>query len=170
MSRRQETVSSEQWAVSSKTRTVRSERLLLPTAHCPLPTVFLDFHIANINRPQALHEVSRFLMLKIWIVCLDYQKKLIAGRQREVRSIKHRMIWLRQLVQRQHTQYSRKRSHQNRALKGNRNKRGPTVKRLAADIQGIIDNLHPILHEKSAQPAKYSAQQNDQWQTGAREP
>src|SRR6266566_6578736 len=120
MSRRQETVSSEQWAVSSKTRTVRSERLLLPTAHCPLlPAVCrlpsavcpLDFHIANINRPQALHEASRFLMLKIWIVCFDYQKKLIAGRQSEVRRIKHRMIWLRQLVQRQHTQHGRKRSH-----------------------------------------------------------
>src|SRR5437762_12135478 len=103
MSRRQETTR-RQTALSSRQEKHRDgnavfnePRKLLP-AVCRLPSAVcpLDFHIANINRPQALHEASRFLMLKIWIVCLDYQKKLIAGRQREVRRIKHRMIWLRQ--------------------------------------------------------------------------
>ena len=62
----------------------------------------LDFDVQHILRIQCLHEIDHVRVVKLRIVCLDYEKETIACREREVWCIENRMIRLRQLVQDEH--------------------------------------------------------------------
>src|SRR5436190_21002226 len=117
-----------------KVRTTRPRRArsfpLFPFFLFPF-TLYSEFHITNVPRFQTLQKSDRLVMIKLRIICLDYQKETVACRQRKVRSIENRMIGLRQLVQGQHAEYRCERSGQHGAFKGNRNKRRPTGEWLA---------------------------------------
>src|SRR5712691_11552298 len=178
MSRRHAPVNSRQQTANSRTQKngpsaarLSSGPRRFPAVCCLLFAVCCsDFHITDIHRAQRFHKLRRFVVLKFWIVSLDHQEEFIARSQRKVRCIEHRVVRLRQLIQRQHAEHSRKRGHQYCALKCNRNEGGPTVERLAANIQWIVDNFHPVLHEKPTQPTEYSDNQHNQRQTRSREP
>src|SRR6266699_2135571 len=167
MSRRQD-VSRRQKAESSRQRNTwrdsmapaRTEKF---SAFCLLPSALcsLQFHITNIHRLKSLQEPHRFIVFEFRILRFNHQKETVARRQRKVWGVEYRMIRLRQLIQRQHSEYRRKRRHQHRAFKRNRNECRPTIKWFAADIDGIVDHFHPVLHEKSTQRAEDTARQND---------
>src|ERR1700682_4619711 len=117
---------------------------LVPTASCGL-----HFNINQILWIETFHEVHNLIMFELSIAGFDYQKETITRRQGKIGRVENRVIWLRQLIQGQHAKDRGQGGEQDRAFESDRNKRRPTVIRLAANIQWIVDNFHPVLHEKS---------------------
>src|SRR6185312_2059266 len=126
----------------------------------------LNFHVHDVFRATIFQKLGDHIMIEAPIARFDNQEERIARSQREVRRIKYRMIGLRQLVERQHSQHSCKRRHQDGALESDRNERGPTVVGFTADIQRVILHFHPVLHEETTQSTENSSNQNNQRQAG----
>src|SRR5258705_9943338 len=72
-------------------------------------------------------EPARLFALKHRVTSLNAQEETIATRHLKAVNVEHRMIRLRQSVQRQHPEHRENRSQQNRALECDRDERGPTV-------------------------------------------
>src|SRR5438552_11464380 len=111
-------------------------------------SLVLEFHITNIDGFKSLQELHRFVVFEFRILRFDHQKETVTRSQRKVWGVEYRMIRLWQLIQRQHPEYRCKGCRQHRAFKRNRNERRPTIEWFAADIDGIVDHFHPVLHEK----------------------
>src|SRR6476469_9919155 len=88
------------------------------------------------------------------------EEKTILRRKSEPGYIEHRVIRHGQAVQGQHAQHGGDSREQNRHLKRNHYERGPGMRRLAADVQGIIDRIHPILHQVTGAAADQPADQH----------
>src|SRR5947209_6926396 len=67
-----------------------------------------------------------------------------------------------QRIERQHSQHGKDRGAEHGELERYRNEHGPAIERAAADVLGIADCGHPVLHEKSAHAAAHAADQRDQ--------
>src|SRR6185295_17786789 len=89
----------------------------------------------DLPRIQGFEEAARRFELELRILRLDAQEETVAARQREARHVEHRVIRLRQPVQRQHAEHARERREEDRALEGHRDEGGPAVERLAPDVQ-----------------------------------
>src|SRR5215813_3215053 len=121
------------------------------SALCPflLPLCRLHLYIHQILLPTTLHDLHYFIMFELTIAGFNYQEERVARCESEIRRIKHWVIRLRQLIKRQHSQHRGERCYQNRAFKRDWYERRPTVEWLATDIQWVVDNFHPILHEEA---------------------
>src|SRR3954447_964842 len=73
------------------------------------------------------------------------QEEAVCRRTRERRHVEHRVIRLRQLVERPHGDERRQRRAEHRGFEGDRNELRPAVERTAADVQWIGDRLRPVL-------------------------
>src|SRR6185369_14323917 len=140
-----------------------------PNSKTTIPSCFLNLDIANFDRPKTLQQIRHRAMVELRVIRLHREKESIPRGECKIRQVENRMIRLRELVQDQHSQHRGEGREQNRHFKSDRNKRGPTVVRLAAHIDRIIDHLDPVLHEKAGQPANHTADKNDQRQTRVRE-
>src|SRR5438093_7154367 len=60
-----------------------------------------DSHLSRLER---FKKPARLRQIELLVACFDAQEKSIAARQREPRDIKHRVIRLRQPVEREHAQ------------------------------------------------------------------
>src|SRR5689334_24323365 len=135
----------------------------------PIPNLSLNLDITDFDRPKTLQQVRHLSVVKLRIVCLHREEEPIASGERKTRYVENRMIWLRQLVQHEHSQHRRKRRKQHRHFKSDRNESRPTVVRLAAHVDRIVDHFDPVLHEEPGEPADYAADKHDQRQTRVRE-
>src|SRR6476620_9943908 len=111
-------------------------------------------------RIQTLQQLRDSVVVILWIIGLNHQKKSVARGERKIRSIEHRVVWLRQFVQNQHAKHCGERSNQHRALKRNRNKCTPTVVWLPAYIDRTVNDLDPVLHQEPANATHESANEN----------
>src|SRR5688572_8587052 len=130
----------------------------------------LKLNIHHFPRIQILKKPHGFIVIELHILSFDHQKETVARCQRKARRVENRVIGLRQLVQRQHAEHRGERGAQDRAFKRYRNERGPTVERLAADDEGIVNHLHPVLHEKATERSEYSTRKHNERQRRALEP
>src|SRR5262245_42708462 len=122
-----------------------------------------DRHLFGLERFQ---KTARLGQIEFLVSRFDAQEKPVAARERESRYVEHRVIRLRQAVERQHAEHGGQRCAENRALEGHRNKRRPTVQRLSADVERIRDRRHPVLQEVSGNAANQSADEHDLRQFG----
>src|SRR2546426_11566638 len=86
-------------------------------------------HLGQIVRLQTLQELRSLHAIELRIARFDAEEKAVVRRQGEARSIEHRMMWLRQLVQRQHAEHGEGRRAEHGQFKGDWNERRPTVHR-----------------------------------------
>src|SRR5205823_7155660 len=93
------------------------------------------FNLKYPPRFQAREKLPRLLAIEFRIAHFDAEEEAVASGQRKARHVKDGMIRSRQSVERQHPEDRRQRRAKNRQLKGDRDKRRPTVVRPAADIQ-----------------------------------
>src|ERR1043166_9050907 len=90
---------------NSRQQTANSKKTL-PAVCCLLSAVCcLDLNIANAHCSQRIHELHRFVMLKLRIVGLDYEEEFVARCQREIWRVENRMVRLRQFVEQQHSKH-----------------------------------------------------------------
>src|ERR1043166_6278093 len=145
MSRRQPAEIRISHKEAQKTQTNSLDLLCLM---CLFVAVISDFDIINFQSIQTLQQLNHFRVIELRIVGFDRQEESIACCQCKIRGVENRVKWLRQLIQHQHSQHRRERRAQHRHFKRNRNERGPTVERLAADVERVVDYFHPVLHKK----------------------
>src|SRR5215472_13328493 len=74
----------------------------------------------HLSRVQRLEEPARPLEIKFRIRRLDTDEEPVAAREREAWHVEHRVVRLRQPVERQHSEHRRQRGGENRALEGDR--------------------------------------------------
>src|SRR5208283_3692683 len=72
------------------------------------------------------------------------------------------MIGSGQSIERQHSEYSRQTGAENRQLKSNGDEIRPAIVRLASDVQGIADNVRPVLEEEAPKTSDESAHQAEE--------
>src|SRR5258706_15020367 len=84
-------------------------------------------HLPRIERRE---ELACPFQIELRVGGLDAEEEPVPARQREAWHVEHRVIWLRQPVQRQHAQHRGERCDENRALERHRDERVPAVKRL----------------------------------------
>src|SRR5438552_18518350 len=72
-----------------------------------------DGHLSRLER---LHEPARRGQVELLVARLDAEEKPVAARERESRDVEHRVIRLRQPVERQHAEYRRERRAENCAF------------------------------------------------------
>src|SRR2546425_12866663 len=89
----------------------------------------------HLPRLERLEELPRALDVELRIDRLDAEEEPVAARQREAWNVEHRVIRLRQSVEREHAEHRRQGRDENRALERHRDERGPAVKRVAADVE-----------------------------------
>src|SRR3954463_5088939 len=90
-----------------------------------------------LSRPQRLEKRARAFEIELRVARLDAQEETVPARQRKPRHVEHRVVRLRQSVQRQHAEHRGQRGAEDRAFEGHRDERRPAVKRLAADVDWI---------------------------------
>src|SRR5215472_2088278 len=106
--------------------------------------LFLILHLVDMFGVEALQEFRSLHKIELRIPRLDAQKEFVGRRLSKSLHVKHWMIWLRQLVQREHTDDRKYRSAQHGQLERHRDKRRPAVQRSAANIHWIGNRRHPI--------------------------
>src|SRR4029077_13407773 len=74
----------------------------------------------DLTRAEGRQELARSFEVEFRVGGLDAEEKPVPARQRETRYVEHRVIRLRQAVQRQHAQHRGERGDENRALEGHR--------------------------------------------------
>src|SRR3989475_1355393 len=119
-------------------------------------------HLADIVRLQAHKKFFRAGAVELRVFRFDAQEEPVVGGQRKPRHVEHRMVRHGQLIERQHSQHGKDRGAEHGELERYRNEHGPAIERAAADVLGIADCGHPVLHEKSAHAAAHAADQRDQ--------
>src|SRR5258706_2935819 len=131
---------------------------LFPFALLVLDITDLRYSLEPGQKPPRLsafkHRVAR----------LDAQEETIAACHLKAVNVEHRMIRLRQSVQRQHPKHRGNRSQQNRAFECDRDERRPTVQRTPADVERIDVRRNPVAQRVSAKAPEYPANQHDQRQ------
>src|SRR5262249_5659121 len=63
----------------------------------------------HLSRTQCLEELARRRELELWIPRLDAQEEPVPAGQRESRYVEHRVVRLRQAVEREHAEHGRQR-------------------------------------------------------------
>src|SRR4051812_31187912 len=119
---------------------------------------------------ERFEEGARALEMEPRIARLDAQEEPVAAGEREPRHVEHRVIRLRQAVQRQHAEHRGKRGAEDRALEGDRDERRPAVKPPAADVERVRLRRRPVLQQVPGQAADDPANQHDQRQPRVVEP
>src|SRR5712692_1522918 len=126
-------------------------------------------HLADIMRLQAHKKFFRAGAVELRVFRFDAQEEPVVRSQRKPRHIEDRMMRHGQLIERQHSKHSKDRGAEHGELERDRNEHGPAIERAAADVLGIADCGHPVLHEEAARAAKQSADQRDERHTRAAE-
>src|SRR4029079_14552036 len=114
-------------------RTARQRRLPSVTFVTSV-SLFLIGNCGDLPGTEGCQEVARPFEIEFRVGSLDTEEEPVPARQREARHVEHRVIRLRQAVQRQHAQHRGERGDENRALEGHRDERRPTVQGLSADV------------------------------------
>src|SRR5689334_17123636 len=70
----------------------------------------------HLSRIERLEEPPRCFEIELRVARLDADEESVAARQGEARNVEHRVIRLRQAVQRQHPEHRGQRRGENRAL------------------------------------------------------
>src|SRR4051812_27534003 len=96
--------------------------VVFTSSFCIFNSAFLSLDIGHLVWVQALQKAHRLVVIELGVVSFDDQKEAVACRQRKARIVEDRMIRLRQLVQGEHAEDSRKGGGQDSAFKSNRNK------------------------------------------------
>src|SRR5438477_11536036 len=115
-------------------------------------------------RAKALQKRLGRIAIELRIRGLDAEEEPVARRAIERRHVEHRVIRLRQPVERQHAEKGRNRCAQHRALEGHGDEMRPAVERAAADVHGPRDHLRPVLEAVAAQAAEDPTEQDDERQ------
>src|SRR5690348_2068710 len=77
----------------------------------------------HLPRTERLEIAPRVLEIELRVARLDAEEEPVPAREREPRDVEHRMIRLRQAVQRQHPEHRRQRGAEDRHLERHRNER-----------------------------------------------
>src|SRR5215218_10060340 len=90
------------------------------TTTAPMTAIALPLIVngRDLPRSQRFEEAARALDVELRIARLDAQEEPVAAGQCEARHVEDRVIWLRQPVQRQHTEDGCQRRPENGALEG----------------------------------------------------
>src|SRR5437588_4793866 len=123
-------------------------RLFTLSPFNPFP-LSLMFHICHLQRPEASEELGGALAFEQGIAGFDEDEEAVARGEREVRRVEDRVVRLRQAVQGEHAEDGEQGRAQDRALEGDGDERGPTVVRLAADVDREADDLDVNLQQEA---------------------
>src|SRR2546428_4989923 len=115
------------------------------------------FNLKYASRFQPRQKLPRPLAIEFRIARFDAEEEAVASGQRKARHVKDGMIRSRQSVERQHREDRRKSRAKNRHLKGNGDKRRPTVIGAAADVQRIPHHVGIILQQESSRAPDQAA-------------
>src|ERR1700694_5796776 len=122
-------------------------------------------HLRDLQRMESLKKMPGLVQLEIGVLRFNAQKEPVTAGPDEIWGVKHRMIRLRQPIERNHAKYRGQCSAQNSAFKSHRNKRRPGVKWLAAHVDGIVHRGNPILKGITADHAQHGAAERQQRHT-----
>src|SRR5689334_177990 len=81
----------------------------------------------NLPWAERFEEPARPFQIELRVARFDAQEEAVAARQREPRYVEHRVIGLREAVEREHSENRRQRGHEDRAFEGDGDERGPAV-------------------------------------------
>src|SRR5438046_753627 len=107
-------------------------------------------HLRDLQRMKVFKKTPGFVEPEMRVCGLNAQEETIAAGANKIGRIKYRMIGLRQTIKRDHAKHRRQRGPQDGALKGHGNKRRPRMKRLAANVEGIVHCRNPVLKRISS--------------------
>src|ERR1041385_1339571 len=131
-------------------------------AFCLFTFDFLVFHICHLQRPEASEELGGALALELGVAGFNQNEEAVARGEREVRRVEDGVIWLRQSIEREHTEDGEERRAQDRTLERDGDERGPTVVGLAADVDREVKDLDVDLHQEAERAAQKAAQKDDE--------
>src|SRR5205807_7119509 len=101
-------------------------------------------HLRDLQRMKGFKKTPGLVQPELRILRFNAQKEPVTAGPNKIWGIKHRMIRLRQPIERNHPNNGRQGSAQNGALKSYGNKRRPRVKWLAAHVEGIVHGGNPV--------------------------
>src|SRR5882724_7093281 len=119
------------------------------------------FHLDDMLRLHTLQKPGGFPEVELGIVRFDAHKEFIVRSALETLDIEQQMMWLRQLVEREHSKNRGKRCAKHGKFESNRNKCRPATQRAATDIQGISNYVDPIFKAETTKTASQPADQGD---------
>src|SRR5215207_5134589 len=110
----------------------------------------LQRNFGHSYRMQTLEKPTRPLQVEPRVGRFDAEEEAVRGRARELGYVEHRVIGLRQPVQRPHPDKGRQRGAQDGGLERYRNELRPAVPRPPADVKRIRHRLRPVLQAVAA--------------------
>ncbi len=99
--------------------------------------------------PSPCRNRCGLVLAEVRVLGLDHQEELVGRRQAEPLDVEHRVVGLRQPVQRDHADRRRQRREENRQLVGRHDERRPGGQRPAADVERILDRRGPVLEREA---------------------
>src|SRR6188474_562082 len=121
-------------------------------------------------RLQAFKKLPGAAQVETRIGGFDTHEEPVGRRTGELGNVEHRVIRLRQLVQRPHADERRQRGAEHRRFERHRNELRPAVKGAGADVQRVGVDLCPVLEAESAKAAHEAAQEHQDRQSRTLQP
>src|SRR5262249_60368094 len=131
----------------ARAETLRTSKCEVRSFKLPVALVPNVHHLFGMKTGQ---KRAGRVQLELRIGRFDDEEELVLARHAEARVIEHRVIRLRQAIQREHADDRRERREENRRLERGRNERAPGVVGPARNVHRIRDDRRPVL---KAQPA-----------------
>src|SRR5262249_50797057 len=107
---------------------------------------------------DAFKEFCRAGQVEFLVARFNTDKEGVVRGALETRHVKERAMRLRQLVQREHAEHSKRRRAENRQFERDRYECRPAVERPPRDIQRIVVDVCPVLEKKAGKATSNSAQ------------
>src|SRR6516165_5666889 len=108
--------------VSAQPDTPNRQRSRIPANE----VLLLILHLGYMLRCHALQKLRRLRQVEFRVARFDAQEKPVGRSMGKTFHVENRVVWLRQPVQRQHTDNGKNRRTQHRQFKRDWNKCGPT--------------------------------------------
>ncbi len=116
--------------------------------------------------PEALEQLPGLFAVEERVGRLDGDEKPVVGRFLESTAAKQRVVELRQLVECEHADEGRDGGEQDRGFESHRDVGRQAEERLAADLKGVVDGVHPPLHEDAAGGTRGTADEYEKGKDG----
>jgi hypothetical protein len=123
--------------------------------------VLVIVHLVNPVRVEFVKKARGFRKMEFGVASLDAKKEPIRRGVDEAMYIENRMMRLGKSVEGEHPKDRAKRGAQNSELESHGDESRPAIQRPAANIQGIRDDIHPILESETAEATSESSEQSN---------